>query len=118
MGRKKFSGQLDAAQWLSEHLRSRGVDVSPLRLEERAAAQKAAAKREMDADIEQTKTLASAVKKAARAVEIEEAAWRSSPNARTLEAAQEAQRTRAQLLAELNEACLQDADLVSALTRD
>jgi hypothetical protein len=117
MSKKKYSARPSSADVVASLMRSRGVSLDPSRLEDRLAAERDRAKREFAAYRDQVETLGSAVKKARRACELAEWAWRQRPNSDTLQAAKQAQATRSSLYSELLEACLQDADLANSLSR-
>lgn len=98
-------------------LRRRGIDVDPVRLEDRVAVLKSRQKDNDAAHIQLVKDLALATKKARRACELAEWDWRESPNADTLAAARAAQGARSAAETELREACLNDEQLVAEVTR-
>jgi hypothetical protein len=66
---------------------------------------------------QRVKDLAVAAKKARRRCELAEWDWRRDPGVDTLAAARAAQEVRSTAEAELREACLNDEDLIAALTR-
>jgi hypothetical protein len=117
MSRKRYSAQPSPAEEVASLLRRRGIDLDPVRLEERLAAEKAREKREFAEHRDRLEMLGAAVKKARRRCELEEWAWRRNPCSDTLQAAKSAQALRNSAYSELLEACLQDQDLASRLSR-
>jgi hypothetical protein len=97
--------------------RRHGVDVDPVRLEDRVAALESRAKANDAAHIQLVKDFALAAKKARRACELAEWDWRHNPCGDTLVAARTAQAARSAAEAELREICLNDEQLVADVTR-
>ena len=116
MTKKKY-GPPSPADEVAKLLRKRGIDLDPERLELDASIERSRSKREFADYRDQVETLGSAVRKARRACELTEWAWRQRPNSDTLQAAKQAQAMRSSLYSELLEACLQDADLANYLSR-
>lgn len=117
MSSKKRYGGPTAGDRVEAYMRRYGIQVDGERLEERVAAARQRAKLDDAAAIEETRQLGAAVKKARRQAELAEWAWRRNPCSTTLAEAKDAQQLRSQLYAELLEACLQDQDLASRLSR-
>jgi hypothetical protein len=115
---KKRYGPPSPADQVASLLRRRGIDLDPERLEERLAAQRSREKREFGEYRDEIETLASAVRKARRACELEEAQWRRSPNQDSLQRAKGAQLARKRAEDELLEAVDFDRDLYRRLLRD
>jgi hypothetical protein len=94
-----------------------GIDVDPVRLEDRVAALKSRAKINDAAGVEHVRSLAIAVKKARRETELCEFDWRLNPNSDTLHAARAAQQARTAAENELREQLLGDQDLFADVMR-
>jgi hypothetical protein len=97
--------------------RRHGIDVDPVRLEDRAAALKSRAKINDAAGVEHVRRLAIAVKKARREAELCEFDWRVDPNSDTLHAARAAQQARTAAENELRDQLLGDQDLFADVLR-
>jgi hypothetical protein len=98
-------------------LRSRGVRVDPDRLEDRLAAERSREKADFDQYRDRVETLALASKKARRACELAEWAWRQRPNSDTLAEAKAAQQARNASDEALREELLHDESLIAAVQR-
>jgi hypothetical protein len=97
------------------HLRRRGLDLDPRRLDERLAAEREHAKRQFSEYQDQVEMLALAAKKTRRAAELDEAAWRRNSTQDNLARAKAAQSARKAADGALREFLLYDQDLISAV---
>jgi hypothetical protein len=113
----RYSGTVNAYEWLASELRKRGVQASTDQLEVRAAAIRERKRLDATAAVGHVKDLAVAVKKAKRAAEVAESLWRLSPTAGRRKAVADAYATRSEAKAELLEACCQDQSLYAAVLR-
>jgi hypothetical protein len=91
--------------------RRHGVDIDPVRLEDRVLAKEERRKFDDAVIVEHVRRLAIAVKKARREAELCEFDWRLNPNRDTLHAARAAQQARTAAEKELREQLLGDQDL-------
>jgi hypothetical protein len=115
MSKKRYSGQPSPADVVASLLRSRGVKVDPDRLEDRLAAERSREKADFDHYRDRVETLALASKKARRAAELAEWAWRRNPCADILAAAKAAQYARKAADEALREELIFDEKLISAV---
>jgi hypothetical protein len=97
--------------------RRRGIDVDPVRLEDRVLAEQERRKFDDAAGIQQVRSLAIAVMKARREAELCEFDWRLNPNSDTLHAARAAQQARTAAENELRDQLLGDQDLFADVMR-
>jgi hypothetical protein len=97
--------------------RRRGIDVDPVRLEDRVLAEEERRKFDDAASVEHVRSLAIAVKKARREAELCEFDWRLNPNSDTLHAARAAQQARTAAELELREQLLGDQSLFADVMR-
>jgi tRNA(Ile)-lysidine synthase TilS/MesJ len=80
MSKKRYSAQPSPADEVANYLRRRGISLDPERLELDARLERSREKREFAEYRDQVEAAAFALKRARRACELEEAAWRLSPN--------------------------------------
>jgi hypothetical protein len=111
----KYTGRPSPAEWVANALRQRGINVDPERLEDRVLAERERREYDHDQLTDRVRALASMVRRAKRACEVEEWAWRQNPSAENLSAAMAAQRSRNEAEKILLEACQNDGGLMSAV---
>jgi hypothetical protein len=115
MSKKRYAGQPSPADVVASLLRSRRIKVDPDRLEDRLAAERSRDKADFDQYRGQVETLALASKKARRACELDEAAWRRNSNSDTLQRAKASQQARRAADEALREELLYDEKLIAAV---
>ena len=115
---KRYSSKSTPADLVAGWPHRQGIDVDPLRLEERHAAERARERREFDEFRCELESLAAVVKRSRRQCEVEEYAYRARPNQDSLQRAQAAQLARKRAEDQLLEATMQDRELYRALLRD
>jgi hypothetical protein len=111
---KKY-GADDAADKVASYLRRRGVDLDSRRLDETVAAARSRAKADFAAYRDQVEEAAFAAKKARRACELDEAAWRRSPTQDNLQRAKAAQQARKAAQEALREVCNFDEEMITSV---
>jgi hypothetical protein len=114
---KFYSGRATPAEFIAGLFRQRGIEVNRDRLEDRVLAERSRRKFDADQHIDKVRALASAVKRARRATEVAELAWRIEPNSATLQEARQAQQARTAAENELREQLLGDQDLFADVMR-
>jgi hypothetical protein len=107
----KRYGAPTPGEFVAALFRRHGIDVDPVRLEDRAAAEKSRTKINDSAAVEGVRALASAAKRARRNCELAEFHWRHNPCGGTLAAARAAQQARTAAENVLREQLLDDQDL-------
>jgi hypothetical protein len=113
---KRYGGPTPG-EFVAALFRRHGIDVDPVRLEDRVLAEKERRKFDDAARVEHVRSLAIAVKKARRETELCEFDWRLNPNSDTLHAARAAQQARTAAEKELREQLLGDQSLFADVMR-
>jgi hypothetical protein len=114
---KYYGSQPPPAQWLAEFLRKRGVPFDAKRAEEQVAAEQERRKVDHAEHLDYVRAKGAQVRRARRATEIEEWAWRQNPSAENLERAKAAQQARKVAEDELLEAVCFDRQLYRDVLR-
>jgi hypothetical protein len=114
----KRYGPPRASDEVAALLRSRGINVDPLRLEEHLAAERSREKANFDAYQDRVRALARGVWRARRACELAEFDWRHSPGQDALRDAMAAQRARTDAEQMLRDELLGDDDLYVRVLRE
>jgi hypothetical protein len=112
---KRQYGPDGPADRVASHLRRHGISLSAQRLDETLAAERDREKADFSEYRDQVEMLALAAKKARRAAELDEAAWRRNPTQDNLQHAKAAQQARKAADETLREFLLWDEQLISAV---
>jgi hypothetical protein len=117
MSKKSYNGRSTPSEFIAGWFHSRGIAVDAERLEDRVLAERDRSKYDRDQLLDSVRTQASMVKRARKACELAEWAWRENPSSDNLAAAMAAQKARNAAEAELLERCQNDRGLMSAVLR-
>ena len=109
-----YTSRPSAATVVAELMRKRGIELDPLRLQERVAVERERRNLEDKQHITDVRAAASAAVRARRAYSLAMGFWRQKPTADNLAAAERAKADQKAAEQQLRELCSHDEELIAA----